>query len=432
MIDVDEYFDVDIKYWQWAGARHEGGFAMRISSTRPGTWLGIRIFSVMSVVAGLSVVGGGVLSQTAGASTPAPLVVGFICSCTGPEASSISQTAPTAQAWASWTNAHGGIDGHKVTVIVKDDAYNPATGLTDAQTLVQQDHVIAIMDNSDEDQGWESYVKQQGVPVLGDTDTVAGYTNSDFFTPGLTFNNSPAATAEATKKAGVKKVADLYCVEVAICAQSVTDLKGALDKIGLSLVYQGGIGFAAPNYAAQCLAAKQAGATGMEVADASAIVNKVALDCATQGYDPLEISGDGSVSISWLAIPAMQGNVDVQPDIPWFVHDAGTKPMYEALDKYAPAVPAGPNFGEIVVQAWAEATEFELAAKASHLSATPTAAEITAGLYGLPKGTTLDGIAPPLAGFVKGKPANNTCFFLMGINHGKFVTLDGGKAVCPT
>ena len=44
-----------------------------------------------------------------------------------------------------------------------------------------------------------------------------------------------------------------------------------------------GIGFAAPNYTAQCLAAKQAGATAMSVGDASSIVVKVAQDCATQG-----------------------------------------------------------------------------------------------------------------------------------------------------
>jgi hypothetical protein len=168
----------------------------------------------------------------------------------------------------------------------------------------------------------------------------------------------------------------------------------------------------------------------MDVADASGIVTKVAQDCATQGYDPLEFSGDGSVSQAWLTVPAMQGNVDVQPDIPWFVHNAATKPMYAALDKYAPSVPTSPNFGENAVQAWSEGVEFQLAAKAAPLSAKPTAAQIIKGLYALPKGTTLDGISPPLGGFAKGKTSNNKCFFLMGINHGKFVTLNGLKPVC--
>jgi len=68
----------------------------------------------------------GAVATTAGASTSQPIVLGDICSCTGPEASSIAQTSPTIQAWASWENAHGGIDGHKVEVIVKDDGYNRA------------------------------------------------------------------------------------------------------------------------------------------------------------------------------------------------------------------------------------------------------------------------------------------------------------------
>jgi branched-chain amino acid transport system substrate-binding protein len=403
---------------------------MHSRSTRRGSWFGVRIFSVMAIVAGLSVAGGGILSQTAGASTPDTLQVGFICSCTGPEASTISQTAPAAEAWASWTNAHGGIDGHKVKLTVKDDGYNPSTSLSDAETLVQQNHVLAIVDNSDEDQAWANYAKQQGVPVLGDTDTEAGYTNSDFFTPGMTFNNSSAAEADAMKKAGVTKIADVYCAEVAICAQSVPLLSAALKKVGGSVVYSAAIGFAAPNYTAQCLAAKQAGAKGIEVGDASGVVVKVAANCAAQGYEPLEFGGDGTVSKSWLTTPGMQGNVDVQPDVPWFVHDAGTKEMYEALDKYAPAVPSGPNMGEVVVQDWSELIEFQQAFEAAHPSGTPTTADILKGLYALPKGTTLGGIAPPLAGFVKGKPANNKCFYLMGINHGQFVTIDNNKPVC--
>ena len=111
--------------------------------------------------------------------------VGFICSCTGPEASTISQTAPAARRpGPRGPMRTAASTATRCTVIVKDDGYNPSTSLSDAQTLVQQDHVLAIMDNSDEDQAWASYAKEQGVPVLGDTDTVAGYTNSDFFTPG--------------------------------------------------------------------------------------------------------------------------------------------------------------------------------------------------------------------------------------------------------
>jgi branched-chain amino acid transport system substrate-binding protein len=163
------------------------------------------------------------------------------------------------------------------------------------------------------------------------------------------------------------------------------------------------------------------------VGDASGVVTKVAQDCATQGYTPIELGNDGTVAIAWLGIPAMNGNIDVQPEIPWFVHNAATKPMYDALNKYAPSVITGPNFGEVVVQSWAAGNELQLAA--AHLGAHPTAADIIRGLYALPKGTTLNGISPPIT-FTKGKPSSHPCFYEMGIKHAKFVQLNGGKPFC--
>jgi branched-chain amino acid transport system substrate-binding protein len=288
---------------------------------------------------------------------------------------------------------------------------------------------VGLIDASDEDTVWATYMKQAKVPVFGATESVAGYTNTDFFPPGGTFNYGVGAGSVAAKKAGVKKEAILYCVEVAICAQATQEGKAIAAKVGIQIVYTAGIGFAAPNYTAECLAAKQSGATAMSVGDASAIVTKVAMNCATQGYDPTELGADGTVAIAWLAIPAMEGNVDVQADLPWFVHDAATKPMYAALAKYAPGVTTGPNFGEVVIQTWAAGVELQLAAEAGHLSATPTAAEITNGVYALPQGTTLGGLSPPIS-FHKGKTTSNRCFYEMGIKDKKFVELGDGKPFC--
>jgi len=91
-------------------------------------------------------------------------------------------------------------------------------------------------------------------------------------------------------------------------------------------------------------------------------------------------------------------------------------------------VTTGPNFGEVVVQSWAAGVLFQLAAGAANLSANPTPAQIIRGLYAL-KGTTLDGLTAPIT-FHKGQPADNPCFFDMGIKNGKFVTLNGDKPYC--
>src|SRR5580692_9969301 len=111
---------------------------MRIA-VLPNRWVGGRIICVMALALGLTMATG-TISQPATASTPAPLVIGDLCSCTGPEASTISQTTNVVNAWASSVNAKGGLDGHKVQIVVKDDGYSPTASLSDAQAFVQQNH----------------------------------------------------------------------------------------------------------------------------------------------------------------------------------------------------------------------------------------------------------------------------------------------------
>ena len=182
--------------------------------------------------------------------------------------------------------AHGGIQGHPVSIIVKDDGYNPTTSLAAAQTLVGTDHVVAIVDNSDVDTSWGPYVKEQGVAVVGGSESDEGYENPDWFVPGATYNNFTAGIAYAAKELHVKKMADVYCAEVAVCAQSSTDLKTALTKLDIDLAYTSAISFSAPSYTAYCLAAKQSGATALLVGDATAIVNKFVAGLHVAGLQP--------------------------------------------------------------------------------------------------------------------------------------------------
>lgn len=381
----------------------------------------------------LGLVGVGVVagSAPAGAASGSPVVIGDLCSCTGPEASTISQTTNVMEAWASWVNSHGGLGGHPVQLMVKDDGYSPTNAVVDAQDFVSA-HVAAIFDNSDEDPSWGPIAEKAGIPVLGGQETDSGWQNPDFYPPGGTFNYTNANGAIMEKKAGIKNLAVLYCAEVAICKESTDDGKPVAAKYGIKYVYESAIGFAAPNYTAECLAAKEAGAKAMTVGDASAVVEKVVENCATQGYTPIQTSSDGTVAIAWLGIKAFDGNLDTQSDLPWFVHDSATQTMYAALDKYAPGVPKGPNFGEVVLQSWADGALLQEAVKTAKATSSTaiTSALIKQGLYGLPAGDTLGGLAPSALHYVKGQPANNSCFYEMGIQNSKFVWLNSHKPIC--
>jgi branched-chain amino acid transport system substrate-binding protein len=381
------------------------------------------IVAATMVVAPIVGVSGMALGQPAAAAGKgAPINIGDIASLTGPEASSIDQTTQVLEAWAKTVNAAGGLQGHPVDLIVKDDGYNPTTSLTEVKELVTVNHIVALVDNSDVDTSWYTYIEQNKVPVIGGQTEDGPYENADFFDPGSTFNDYTTGEAYMAKLVHSKATADLYCAEVALCSQTLSAIRTTLPKFGSKLVYTSAIGFAAPNYTAQCVAAKQAGATSMTVGDATQIVNKVVQNCAAQGYTPIQLSADGTVAISWLSIPQFNGNVDAQPDIPFFVHNAATNPMYTALRKYYPAQLTNPNFGEIVIENWADAILLQDAIGAVKLTAHPTPAQVTAGMYALPQGTTLGGLTPPLH-FKKGKPTSNACFFYMGIKNGKFITL---------
>jgi branched-chain amino acid transport system substrate-binding protein len=390
----------------------------------------LRLVTAMAIAAGALTITSGIVGESAGAATPAPVVLGDICTCSGPQGGEAQVESGMLQAWAKATNAHGGIAGHQVQIIIKDDGENPSTATSDVETLVQQNHIVGLLDTSTEDPAFAAYIAQQKIPVFGDiaNGTQAAETSPDFYPPGTTHTASILSEASALKSAHVKKAAQLYCTEVAVCASSVPEFKAALAKYGIQLVYATGIGFAAPNYTAQCLAAKQAGATGMFVVDASTVATKVATNCAQQGYKPTELGAFGTVSSTWATAPGMEGNVDVQSDYPWFVHNAVTKDMYAAINKYDPAVLTNASFGPIAVQAWVLGVEAAAAGKAGHLGATPTAAEFTAGLESF-KGNTLGGLAPPLT-FAKGKAHPVPCFYLMGIKNEKFVVLNDGKYQC--
>ncbi|HVA05542.1 MAG TPA: ABC transporter substrate-binding protein, partial [Acidimicrobiales bacterium] len=155
------------------------------------------------------------------ASSASTVTIADLCSCTGPEASTISQTSDTMQAWASWVNSHGGLAGHQVHLVILDDGYSAAKALTNAETAINQDHAVAIFDNSDEDPSFASTVQAAHVPVVGGQESDSGYKNSGFFPAGATFNYTNSVGAIIAKATGVKKMAAVYCVEVAICAESV-------------------------------------------------------------------------------------------------------------------------------------------------------------------------------------------------------------------
>jgi branched-chain amino acid transport system substrate-binding protein len=75
-----------------------------------------------------------------------PVVVGSIATLTGAIASNFNGTPAGMQAYFNTINAQGGVNGHKFLLSYNlDDASNPATFSQLSHTLIEQDHVFAVL-----------------------------------------------------------------------------------------------------------------------------------------------------------------------------------------------------------------------------------------------------------------------------------------------
>jgi branched-chain amino acid transport system substrate-binding protein len=380
-------------------------------------------------------------SASNGSSTPAAtatpsaahgaFTLGMICSCSGSQQAAEGDNGTTIQAWAKWVNAHGGINGYPVRVIVKDDGQNPATSLDYAKELVTRDHIIAMVgETSLVDAAWANYIASTGVPVVGGVPQEAPFlTNPDFFPSGSQLSLVGGVSA-LTSSAGKHHLGVFYCAEAPICAQAVPPAKAAARLLGMSLT-AGAIAASSPSYAAQCLAAKGAGVDAIWVADTAPVVQRFAADCRQQGYDPLEVGELGSATTAWLADPDLSGTLLTANNAD--TYDASLpalKSFYAALRQYAPRILTSSTAVEKpnTIFAWAGGLLFQAAAQAAHLTPASSPAEVKKGLYAL-KNETLGGIAPPLT-FTPGRATFVPCYFTDELKGATFVPLNGGKPSC--
>ena len=67
-------------------------------------------------------------------------------------------------------NKAGGLDGRKIKYVgFLDDAFSPATALTDVQQLVEKDHVFAVVpfNNETATQSVSTFLSQNKTPLIG-------------------------------------------------------------------------------------------------------------------------------------------------------------------------------------------------------------------------------------------------------------------------
>jgi branched-chain amino acid transport system substrate-binding protein len=366
---------------------------------------------------------------TGGASTSSLVRLGFICSCSGSGASSFNGSEQTLQAWADSVNASGGLGGHHVILYTVDDSDNATTALTQVKTLVQGDHVVAIVgEESSQDPVWASYVASQGVPVVGGNSVDVPFsTNPDFFPSGTTLIATILDQLSAAKRYG-PRFAGLYCAESPTCAAIVPLMKAGASELGMQVVYNAPFSSSAPNYTAICQAIKDSGANSYTVGSSAQTVVNIVSACHQQGVTAKIVQVVSTIGASLPGTPGADGGSVTFPDFPYFDDSVpGSKQFHSVLSRYYPQYSSGNGTTETYV--WTAAQLLQ-AAVAAAPAGPITSAGIKTGLYAL-HDDTLGGLAPPLT-FTKGKPASVNCDFVGGIGATSFTEPQGLAPSCPS
>jgi branched-chain amino acid transport system substrate-binding protein len=370
---------------------------------------------------------------TTGATAPKPsgstLKIGVIATTTGPQAPSSKQAATVAKGWAKWVNEElGGINGHPVQVIVKDES-DPAKAQAGAKQLLDRDKVIAILAGTDNNlPAWDADAISAGVPVVsGSANSTDWYQKAGLFPTATDILSGVGGQAVVAHQFGkATKLADLYCAEVAACQQADPILKGQADKLGMDFTSLA-VKATAASYTAECLQLKQQHVDYPQLNFSTDAAAKFVSDCQQQGYNPTwgsseQAAGPGFKDLSDFtmfgpayAFPSTADHPEVQK-------------FRDAMKNYAPNDDWAEGSGSF---AWAG---LELLHKAmATVGATPTSADVMNGIYAL-KDENLDGLLPNKVTYQQGQPfafGSAPCFFVVGMKDGKVTAPKNLDPVCP-
>jgi branched-chain amino acid transport system substrate-binding protein len=230
---------------------------------------GLVIAVGVSIALALSAPGvsGAATSEPAPGVTPDSVKIGFITSKTGPAASTSGNSDAGCKARVGRANAAGGVNGRKVDVVYVDD--QTSSNLPQAQSLVQNDHVFAVINDSAIAYLSYRWLLDHDVPLIG-----GGFDGNYYGAPGnekviSAFGNSPPIAGIQTtlmpkimKALGGSKVAALgYGSSPSSVANVKSFTQYAVPAVGLEPVYTNtSIDFGTADVGPLALGIKNAGA----------------------------------------------------------------------------------------------------------------------------------------------------------------------------
>lgn len=365
-------------------------------------------------------------SGKSGKSGNSEVVFGTVGTYSGALGSNSAGIPPVTKAWVATVNAAGGLNGHKVRLIVKDTGGATGANITAVKELVEQDHVAAIFDFDTVDTAWLAYAEQKKVPVIAYTSSPQAQTYPNVFgvsesSVALTYQ-LPALAKTVGTKYGV-----LYCSETPGCGQAATILGSFAKSMGMTVPVSVKVSASSPDFTAVCQNLKNAGVQSYTVFGPTATLKKVADQCYQQGLRATLVQNGTQADPSWKTDPALNGMILSDTSAPFFSTATPAHVAYrDALKKYASNVPNSNLDNSYSEGAWLQGKLVEAAAK--NVNGDITAASLTQGLYALKK-ETLGGLIEPVT-YTPGKPTILTCYYRWTVENGQYTAPNGDKFEC--
>jgi ABC-type branched-subunit amino acid transport system substrate-binding protein len=374
-------------------------------------------------------------------SSGAPIKIGVLTSITGSSASGFTPSTENGiKARLGLVNAKGGVNGHKITFVMADDASSAAGAATAVRQLIEQDHVTAIVDNSSWFFGAYSIAVQAGIPVFGTGfDGGPEWTNpqyKDLFDVQGSENYAAvsAVWGLVAKKLGVTKAGAVGYVGSPSAEISANNFMASVQHYGIAKGYVTNVPFGSTNVGPLVLGIKNSGTNGFYTVTIPNTSFAVLVGLAQAGVKMkmvlLPTGYGGDLLADKAAVQAGNGAYFYTLAAPVETGNAAAKQMQEALHTYA-GIPSGtiPDFGEY--QAWL-ATDALLAAL-QKAGPNPTSSSIVSGFRHAT--WNAGGLLPRSVNFGQyGTEASSTgpggCLYIVRLLNGAFHPVQGLSPVC--
>lgn len=327
-----------------------------------------------------------------------PIVIGSVGTYSGIVGAGLIGGLKALQSWRETVNAAGGLSGRKVELISADDGGDPARHRALVQELVEQRGVIAFVYQAAPLSGQADidYVTKKRIPVIGSEVAGEWFYSSPMFFPQATSGKRMlasivAAAAPIALPEGRKKLGLITCSDgIQICEEAKKTIPDYVPKTGFELVWQGSGSLAQPDFTAECLNARNAGAEYIVTIVDANTVRRLGRSCASVGYKPRYIIGPPILWDYFADDPIFEGSIGTQVVATWVnTKNPGVAEYRAAMQRFAPDA----NVSAAAPLAWVSAKLFERAARNLPAQATPEA--VLEGLWSI-KGDTLGGLTFPL------------------------------------